>query len=374
MAFLRDRSIFCIPESILEYEERYIVGGICILTASVGFTGAALQLRSLWQLIRNRQRRQPSPNKDIIFYLALSDLIACAVPETEGQSHHSEITSTHYEPKDFKLYIPVGTTTEVIALFGYLASYIWTFSYALDMCFQMYRIECRMRVYHILAWAIPLELVTIIEVMNFVLFPDTCMRGEARLSRVLLSYAPVMVIMLANPILFIITYYKVKQRLRSSGSYTSMDRAALIRCRRKFLWMVVGFTVCWLPNIISLTYFIWTFDKKQEDKKSKLDKFWYVEAFVNPLQGVFNYFLYRRAFRVTATDTRPEPNALPRVPRTPSLESYRRKNIPAQVSTNQTLQRISSSPSSHDEEAPLITPRNEAPAPRYVYISRLLGE
>ena len=78
MAFLRDRSIFCIPESILGHEERYIVGGICILTATVGFTGAALQLRSLWQLIRNRQRRQPSPNKDIIFYLALSDLIACA--------------------------------------------------------------------------------------------------------------------------------------------------------------------------------------------------------------------------------------------------------------------------------------------------------
>jgi hypothetical protein len=30
-----------------------------------------------------------------------------------------------------------------------------------------------MIVYHILAWAIPLELVAIIEAMNFALFPDT---------------------------------------------------------------------------------------------------------------------------------------------------------------------------------------------------------
>ena len=77
MAFLRDRSIFCIPEKLLSHDERQIIGGICIFTASLGFTGAALQLRSLRQF-RNRQRRQPSPNPIIIFYLALSDLIACA--------------------------------------------------------------------------------------------------------------------------------------------------------------------------------------------------------------------------------------------------------------------------------------------------------
>jgi hypothetical protein len=47
-----------------------------MFTASVGFTGAALQLKSLRQF-KNRQRRKPSANPDIVFYLALSDLIAC---------------------------------------------------------------------------------------------------------------------------------------------------------------------------------------------------------------------------------------------------------------------------------------------------------
>lgn len=96
---------------------------------------------------------------------------------------------------------------------------------------------------------------------------------------------------------------------------------------------------------------------------------------MNPLQGIFNYFLYRRAFRVTATDTRPEPNALPRVRVTPSLDNFSGSSkLPSKNSRNQTLQRITSSVSSHDEESPLIRPRNEASGPHYVYISKLLGE
>jgi hypothetical protein len=88
---------------------------------------------------------------------------------------------------------------------------------------------------------------------------------------------------------------------------------------------------------------------------------------VNPLQGIFNYFLYRRAFRVTATDTRPEPGALPRVKVTPSLDTYR--NVSAR---NKTLQRITDSASSQNEDSPLLG--TQSPAPRYHYISRLLGE
>ena len=96
---------------------------------------------------------------------------------------------------------------------------------------------------------------------------------------------------------------------------------------------------------------------------------------MNPLQGIFNYFLYRRAFRVTATDTRPEPNSLPRVTVTPSLDkrSSGGKKL-SKTFRNRTLQRVTASTSSQDEESPLIRPQNESSGPRYVYISRLLGE
>lgn len=76
MAFLRDRSIFCIPNTTLDRDERQVIGGICIPTSVVGFTGAALQLKYLWQY-RDRQRTRPSADPRIIFYLAFSDLLTC---------------------------------------------------------------------------------------------------------------------------------------------------------------------------------------------------------------------------------------------------------------------------------------------------------
>lgn len=76
MAFLRDRSIFCLPENQLPDEQRHIISGICIFTAILGFGGAAFQLCSMRQF-RNRQRRWPFPNPDIIRCLAVSDLISC---------------------------------------------------------------------------------------------------------------------------------------------------------------------------------------------------------------------------------------------------------------------------------------------------------
>ena len=75
MAFLRDNSIFCIPNSTFS-NHRQDIGGICIATSIVGFLGAALQLKSIWQY-RNMQRRWPSADLRIILYLALSDLFAC---------------------------------------------------------------------------------------------------------------------------------------------------------------------------------------------------------------------------------------------------------------------------------------------------------
>lgn len=75
MAFLRDRSVYCIPDSLLNQDQRLAISIICMSTSFLGFLGASLQLRCLWQY-RNKQRRRLSADPRIIFYLALSDLIA----------------------------------------------------------------------------------------------------------------------------------------------------------------------------------------------------------------------------------------------------------------------------------------------------------
>ena len=93
MAFLRDRSIGCIPNTTLSHNQRLVISGLCIPTSTVGFIGAALQLKNLWQY-RNRQRRRPSADPRIIFYLALADLFTCLGKPAYADS--ISITITEY--------------------------------------------------------------------------------------------------------------------------------------------------------------------------------------------------------------------------------------------------------------------------------------
>lgn len=380
MAFLRDKSVFCIPNATLSMDERYVIGGICMGTSSIGFLGAALQLKSLWQY-RDRQRRRPSANPRIIFYLAWSDLVACLGIFVLAMClmffELPILTGDHYTPPHDALYASVGTTVEVFTLFAYLASYIWTFAYVLDMCFQIYRVECSMVVYHILAWLIPLEIVTCIEVVNYVEFPSYCQGYHGRISRLILSYFPVTAIMIVNPILFLVTYRKVRQQLRSSGRFTFEDRNALNTCKKKFFWMIFSFTVCWFPNIISVSYDLVTVSPTQVTK-SKLDNLWFLEAFVNPLQGIFNYFVYRHSFKVSATDTKSARKSLPRVSKKllqrqyGSRQHYSQKVLPTKG--KQTVQRSEGSPTTADEETQLLGSSRSTDTSSYSYVSRLLGE
>lgn len=76
MAYLRDRCIFCIPECVMNHNERLIISMLCIPSSILGFVGAALQLKYLWPY-RNKQRRRFSADPRIVLYLAVSDMITC---------------------------------------------------------------------------------------------------------------------------------------------------------------------------------------------------------------------------------------------------------------------------------------------------------
>ncbi|XP_028403716.1 G-protein coupled receptor 143-like [Dendronephthya gigantea] len=318
MAFLRDRSIFCIPNTTLDHNERLTISGICIPTSIVGFTGAALQLKYLWQY-RDRQRRRPSADPRIIFYLALSDLLTCLGLLSLGVLlivlEEPVKNSKGYRPKSEHVivYESIGTSVEVVALFGFLASVVWTFSFALDMSFQLYGINCPMVVYHILSWCIPIDIIVVVQSISYGIWKTECEGILGRRSRLIVSYLPVMVVIVVNPILFIITYQKVKKLLRCTGSFTVEDRQVLHACKWKLFWMVATFTICWFPNVISATYDLFTVGFSNEDKMTKIDVLWYLEALLNPLQGIMNYFVYRHSFRVSPNDSTLSPRRLPRV-------------------------------------------------------------
>ena len=56
-------------------------------------------------------------------------------------------------------------------------------------------------------------------------------------------------------IIIIVIIIIVKEQLRSSGSYTDVDRAALKGCRRKFFWMVVVFAIWYVISMANTRMF-----------------------------------------------------------------------------------------------------------------------
>ena len=80
---------------------------------------------------------------------------------------------------------------------------------------------------------------------------------------------------------------------------------------------------------------------------------------------------------MTATDTRPAQNSLPRVPHASWEERFYSNGFSSKPSANRTLQKITESPTTSDAESPLLgspSASRKEDAGRYTYVSRLLGE
>ena len=78
MAFLRDRSVYCITQEQITEDHREIFSYVCLATATLSSFGACVQLRTWHKSMKTAEsRRIPSPNPHVVFSLALADLFAC---------------------------------------------------------------------------------------------------------------------------------------------------------------------------------------------------------------------------------------------------------------------------------------------------------
>ncbi|XP_046861157.1 G-protein coupled receptor 143-like [Xenia sp. Carnegie-2017] len=308
MALLRDWSIRCIPGDVLNDDERKTLSAIYITTSTFGLAGAAVQLRHLWKY-RNAVRRSPSAHHNIIFFLALSDLITClgmialAVMLLIIQKP-IKVNDNTYKPKKFISLDAICTVMEIVTLMAVIASAIWTLNFAIDVCLQIYKIHCPMVVYHILAWLIPMNFVGVIESISWGYWPVICDEPHGIESRLIVSYIPVLIVFVVNPLLFVATYKKVRRRLKGTGIFSYDERLALKIVARRYLVIMGTYALCWFPNVISILYY-WTMH--HGEMRSSFLIFWYVEAVLNPLHGLFNCFVYRNTFKVIPRDIMKEP-------------------------------------------------------------------
>lgn len=108
----------------------------------------------------------------------------------------------------------------------------------------------------------------------------------------ILNYGPILMVMIANPILYFMCSREVdKQLIQRYGQYTNNERQIHDLFKIKFSLLNIIFYICWLPNIVNAVL-MWTMWFHLPIRVIIIS--WYVMAILNPLQAFFNTLVYRK--------------------------------------------------------------------------------
>ncbi|XP_049622781.1 G-protein coupled receptor 143 [Suncus etruscus] len=161
----------------------------------------------------------------------------------------SEVNGTDPWPSAFC----VGSAVWV--QFLYSAGFCWLFCYALDAYLVVRRStgQSTMLLYHIMAWGLTLLLCVEGGLMLYSPSVPRCERGlEYTVPHYVSTYLPLLLVLLANPILFGKTVAAVSSLLKGrQGVYTDTERRIASMLKTRFVKMMLVLIVCWVPNIIN---------------------------------------------------------------------------------------------------------------------------
>ncbi|XP_064606950.1 G-protein coupled receptor 143-like [Liolophura sinensis] len=333
MASLHDASFFCIPETALPHTEQinyrllYCVISLC--SGFLGMFGSCYQLFAWKQKMTEWPRRRssrPTTNPEIIFYLAASNLMSClgviirsmAMLLTKAPHVSSvwvNITNTSwYEiysnnkcdnqaiPHGEKNVFIWGSIVEAFTQFSFGASVIWTFLYSVDTYSQLVGFHISSKAYHSISWVLAgvMAIGSQLSVSIGLTPPYSCADGPRLIIRYFFAYMPMLVVLILNPVFLWSTHRQAKKRMVSySVTFTDTERKSLTKLRQKFITIVFLFTLCWVPNQIDSALQISLNIDCIYSSTSTFNVFfplWVIEAFLNPLQGLFNCLVFGRRF------------------------------------------------------------------------------
>ncbi|XP_033736780.1 G-protein coupled receptor 143-like [Pecten maximus] len=191
-----------------------------------------------------------------------------------------------------------GGILEAFTDFSYVASSLWTLSFAINIYSQLVGRHIPVKVFHLGTWLGSSVSVTagLVAVYMGTDRMSVCPGQERIFWRYLSTYVP----MAFTLVMICVLYWKAS--ISVSLSFTKLtatvgreERAIIQRLRMRFFWIVFFFALCWLPNIVDCFLHI---DLLSEKCMYQLDgllfPLWIIEALMNPLQGLFNCFLYGR--------------------------------------------------------------------------------
>ncbi|EPQ16781.1 G-protein coupled receptor 143 [Myotis brandtii] len=184
----------------------------------------------------------------------------------------------------------------------YSTCFWWLFCYAVDAYLVIRRSSglSIILLYHLMAWGLAVLLGAEGLLMLYHPSLSRCERGlEHAIPHYISAYLPLLLVLLANPILFGKTVTAVASLLKGrQGVYTEKERRMGAMIKTRFFKIMLVVVVCWLSNIIneSLLFYL----EMQPDINGGALKYvrnaakttWFIMGILNPAQG----FLLSLAF------------------------------------------------------------------------------
>ncbi|XP_058642563.1 G-protein coupled receptor 143 [Onychostoma macrolepis] len=297
---------FCCPnrdpatEFITGFQPRFF-SGICSCSAALSLALTGLQLLPKHRPFRHAPPHKPASSLRILFIISVCDLLGCAGMVVRSSvwlgfpdliSRVSAGNGTDVWPQVFC----VGGAMWIQLFFS--ASFWWTFCYAVDVFLVVKRSAgiSTIVLYHMITWG--LTLLLCVEGVAMLYYPSisSCENGlQHAIPHYITTYAPMLLVLLVNPVLFTRTVSAVTSLLKGQqGIYTENERRLGSEIKIRFFKIMLVFVICWLPNIINeslLFYLEMQDDVKAGDLKNVRNAAlitWFIMGVLNPMQGFLN--------------------------------------------------------------------------------------
>ncbi|EDL31367.1 G-protein coupled receptor 143 [Mus musculus] len=297
--------IFCCPtwdaatQLVLSFQPR-VFHALCLGSGTLRLVLGLLQLLSGRRSVGHRApATSPAASVHILRAATACDLLGCLgivirstvwIAYPEFIENISNVNATDIWPATFC----VGSAMWIQLL--YSACFWWLFCYAVDVYLVIRRSAGRSTIllYHIMAWGLAVLLCVEGAVMLYYPSVSRCERGlDHAIPHYVTTYLPLLLVLVANPILFHKTVTSVASLLKGrKGVYTENERLMGAVIKTRFFKIMLVLIACWLSNIIneSLLFYL---EMQPDIHGGSLKRIqnaarttWFIMGILNPAQGL----------------------------------------------------------------------------------------
>ncbi|KAL6100912.1 gpr143 [Pungitius sinensis] len=300
---------FCCPnrdaatEFVVSFQP-VLFGALGLGSASLSLVFAVLQIlpkRKGYRRLGQYALPRPASSSRILFIISICDILGCAGIIVRSSvwlglpnfiDGISVANGTYAGPEVFC----VGSAMWIQLFFS--ASFWWTFCYAVDV-FLVVKTSAGIStiiLYHMITWG--LAVLLCVEGVAMLYYPSIsdCEQGlQHAIPHYVTTYAPMLLVLVANPVFFNRTVSAVTSLLKGrQGIYTENERRLANEIKIRFFKIMLVFCICWVPNIIneSLLFYlemqtdIGAFGFRNIRNAALIT--WFIMGILNPMQAFLN--------------------------------------------------------------------------------------